>query len=164
MDKTTTFDDLCSILPVELYVYIMQCRNTPQSPHWHPEGPLEPTPHNVWIHTKIVYDRAREYGDVNLMMSAFFHDLGKVSTTKLNDKGNWSSHGHEYVSARLVERHHDWIESMGCSYAIVHGVVKEHMRIKRMDEMRPSKQEELRNDSYYSYVLKFTEFDDMKGM
>jgi len=154
--------ELCLIAPPILYKYIMACKDTPQSPKWHPEGPNEPTPHNVYFHTNIVYERARNYGDVNLMMAAFFHDLGKVDTTKLNDHGSWGSHGHEAVSARLVERYRDWIEEMDCDYDIVYNVVKEHMRIKKMDEMRPLKQRELLNNPYVGFIQKFTEFDNMQ--
>jgi len=164
MNKQMTLDELCLIAPKILYEYIMAARDVPQSPRWHPEGPNEPTPHNVYFHTQIVYDRAKQYGDPNLMMAAFFHDLGKVDTTELNDHGSWGSHGHEFVSAKLVERYKDWIEEMGCNFDLVYNVVKEHMRIKRMNEMRPSKQKELLDNLYYSYIEKFTTFDDMSTL
>jgi hypothetical protein len=164
MNTTITLDELALIMPPILYEYLMACRQTPQSPHWHPEGPNEEVPHNVYFHTNIVYERARKYGDSNLMMASFFHDLGKVDTTKPNDHGSWGSHGHEAVSARLVQRYKVWIEEMGCNYELVYNVVKEHMRIKKIDEMRISKQKELLDNPYIFFIKKFTEFDDMSTL
>ncbi|MGQ0732151.1 MAG: CCA tRNA nucleotidyltransferase [Acidobacteriota bacterium] len=66
----------------------------PQEPEWHPEG-------DVWIHTLMVIDRARELnGDLDrgrlaaLMLGAVCHDLGKPATTALID-GRIRSLGHE---------------------------------------------------------------------
>ena len=65
-----------------------------QEPEWHPEG-------DVWIHTLMVIDRARERnGDLDraplatVMLSAVCHDLGKPSTTAIID-GRIRSLGHE---------------------------------------------------------------------
>jgi hypothetical protein len=87
-----------------------------------------------------------------------------VSTTKRTESGSWSSHGHEAESTRLVERYRGWIEEMGCSYDVVHEVVKEHMRIKRMDEMRPAKKLELLASPHYDLIDKFSEFDNMQTL
>lgn len=164
LNKTTTLDELCLIAPAILYEYTLECKNTPQNPVWHPEGPNEPTPHNVFFHIGIVYERARRWGDTDLMMAAFFHDLGKAGTTVLNDKGNWSSPDHEELSTRLVRRYKLWIEEMGCDYQTVYEVVKNHMRVKRQDEMTAKKVNELRANPYYEKILKFSEFDDMSTL
>lgn len=163
-DTDTTLGELRLMAPQILYDYITECKKTPQSPLWHPEGPNEPVPHNVYFHTNIVYERARKFGSIDLMMAAFFHDLGKVDTTKLNEKGNWSAHGHEQISARLVSRYKDWIEEMGCNYDLVYNVVLNHMRIKNMDEMRQSKQQELKDNPYFKELQTFTKFDDMSTL
>jgi tRNA nucleotidyltransferase (CCA-adding enzyme) len=54
-----------------------------QEPEWHPEG-------DVWVHTLMVIDKARELnGDldrprrVTIMLGAICHDLGKPATTAL---------------------------------------------------------------------------------
>jgi tRNA nucleotidyltransferase (CCA-adding enzyme) len=66
----------------------------PQEPEWHPEG-------DVWIHTLMVIDEARQRnGDLDrarlaaVMLSAVCHDLGKPSTTAVID-GRIRSLGHE---------------------------------------------------------------------
>ncbi len=66
----------------------------PQDDEWHPEG-------DVFVHTKLVLDRARELIDdldharqVTVMLSALCHDFGKPSTTQFLE-GRWRSRGHE---------------------------------------------------------------------
>ncbi|HXG87730.1 MAG TPA: hypothetical protein VNJ02_05275 [Vicinamibacterales bacterium] len=66
----------------------------PQEPEWHPEG-------DVWIHTLMVIDQARQRnGDLDrarlaaVMLGAVCHDLGKPSTTAVAD-GRIRSLGHE---------------------------------------------------------------------
>ena len=66
----------------------------PQEPDWHPEG-------DVWIHTLMVIDEARERnGDLDrprlatVMLAAVCHDFGKPSTTAVID-GRIRSLGHE---------------------------------------------------------------------
>jgi tRNA nucleotidyltransferase (CCA-adding enzyme) len=66
----------------------------PQEPEWHPEG-------DVWIHTLMVIDQARQSnGDLDrprlasVMLGAVCHDLGKPATTATID-GRIRSLGHE---------------------------------------------------------------------
>ncbi len=70
----------------------------PQDPEWHPEG-------NVWIHTLMVIDKARELnGDLDrprlatIMLGAVCHDLGKPATTAVID-GRVRSPNHEAMGA-----------------------------------------------------------------
>jgi CRISPR/Cas system-associated endonuclease Cas3-HD len=98
------------------------------------------------------------------MLAALFHDLGKVDATRphRSQPGKWSAHGHEFSSARLVEKYRDWIESLGANFDIVYFIVKEHMRVKHIHEMRPSKQVTLRQHKYFDLVHQFSDFDDMQ--
>jgi tRNA nucleotidyltransferase (CCA-adding enzyme) len=84
-----TLDVTRKLLP-EMHALI----DCPQELEWHPEG-------DVWIHTLMVIDRARERnGDLDrarlaaVMLSAACHDLGKPSTTAVID-GRIRSLGHE---------------------------------------------------------------------
>jgi tRNA nucleotidyltransferase (CCA-adding enzyme) len=65
-----------------------------QEPDWHPEG-------DVWVHTLMVIDRARELNDdlsrprlITVMLGAVCHDLGKPATTAFID-GRIRSLDHE---------------------------------------------------------------------
>ncbi len=79
----------------------------PQEPEWHPEG-------DVWVHTLLVIDGAREDIDglsradqVTVMLGAMCHDLGKPPTTAVID-GRIRSLGHEEagvpIAAALLDR------------------------------------------------------------
>lgn len=157
MKNIPNFNQMYKMLPVEVQRLLDKCAHTPQSEKWHPEG-------DVLKHTKIVYERARKTGDINIALAAIFHDLGKVKTTKRNKSGNWAAHGHEFVSARLVEEHKKWIGSAGARFMKVKEIVKEHMRIKQIDKMRPHKQEALRNHRFFKEIKLFTECDNMKTL
>lgn len=78
----------------KLFPEIASLIDVPQDPVWHPEG-------DVFIHTQLVVDRARELIDdlpypkkVTVMLAALAHDFGKPATTKFLDD-HWRSRGHE---------------------------------------------------------------------
>jgi tRNA nucleotidyltransferase (CCA-adding enzyme) len=75
---------------------LVPLETTPQDPGWHPEG-------DVWVHTLQVLDAAAALvadlsGDrpraLAVMLAALCHDLGKPSTTAVED-GRIRSRGHE---------------------------------------------------------------------
>jgi tRNA nucleotidyltransferase (CCA-adding enzyme) len=79
----------------------------PQEQAWHPEG-------DVWVHTLMVIDQARERIDdltrpeqIAVMLGAVCHDLGKPSTTAVVD-GRIRSNDHEQAgvepAAALLDR------------------------------------------------------------
>ena len=155
--RIPTFEELYASAPHEIKEYVDKCNDTPQGTDWHPEG-------CVGIHIKLVYDRAKTSGDINLAMAAFFHDLGKVDTTAPNKKGGYSAYGHERISGKLVDKYSNWIENHGGNSIKVKEIVDNHMKIKYMDEMRPHKQEAMRNLKTYPELMKFSEFDDMQTL
>jgi tRNA nucleotidyltransferase (CCA-adding enzyme) len=74
-----------------------------QEPEWHPEG-------DVWTHTLMVIDKARELNTdlerpklVTLMLGAVCHDLGKPATTALID-GRIRSLDHEQAGVEPTIR------------------------------------------------------------
>ncbi len=78
----------------KLFPEIHSLIDVPQDPVWHPEG-------DVFVHTQLVIDRARELIDdlpyakrVTVMLAALAHDFGKPATTEFLD-GHWRSRGHE---------------------------------------------------------------------
>ena len=157
MTTILTFDKLLSCAPRELREWFDRCEKTPQSKTWHPEG-------NVLIHVKIVYNRARESGNLDYALAAFFHDLGKAETTRLNKRGTWGAYGHEYVSARLVIKFQDWISRQGGDVDKIHALVLGHMKIKLMHEMRPTKREEFMKNPYFDELNDFSKFDNMSTL
>jgi tRNA nucleotidyltransferase (CCA-adding enzyme) len=78
----------------QLFPEIKALIDVPQDPEWHPEG-------DVFVHTRLVVDRARELIDVlsyprqvTVMLAALAHDFGKPATTEIID-GRLRSRGHE---------------------------------------------------------------------
>jgi tRNA nucleotidyltransferase (CCA-adding enzyme) len=78
----------------QLFPEIKALIDVPQDPEWHPEG-------DVFVHTSLVIDRARELiadlphpKQVTVMLGALAHDFGKPPTTEFIE-GRWRSRGHE---------------------------------------------------------------------
>ena len=90
----------------------------PQSPKWHPEG-------DVWVHTMMCVDAMAalrsgdERLDLKLMFAILCHDLGKATTTTVDEDGGIRSIGHEYEGLAPTEslmyrltNEHDFICSL----------------------------------------------------
>src|SRR5436190_20954771 len=78
----------------QLFPELRSLIEVPQEPEWHPEG-------DVWIHTLLTADRARELIDdldypreVTVMLAAVCDDFGKRETTAFVD-GRIRSREHE---------------------------------------------------------------------
>jgi tRNA nucleotidyltransferase (CCA-adding enzyme) len=103
----------------------------PQDPEWHPEG-------NVWVHTLMVIDKARELnGDLDrprlatIMLGAVCHDLGKPATTATID-GRVRSPNHEAMGVEPATTILDRLKINTLDgfdvRAQVLGLVTEHLR------------------------------------
>ncbi len=86
----------------QLFPEIQSLIGVPQDAEWHPEG-------DVFVHTQLVVDRARELIDdlpyarqVTVMLAALAHDFGKPATTQFID-GRLRSRGHEEAGVGPTE-------------------------------------------------------------
>ena len=86
----------------KLFPEIQSLIGVPQDPEWHPEG-------DVFVHTQLVIDRARELiadlsysRQVTVMLAALAHDFGKPATTQFLE-GRWRSRGHEEAGVPPTE-------------------------------------------------------------
>ncbi|HEX5886213.1 MAG TPA: HD domain-containing protein [Pyrinomonadaceae bacterium] len=86
----------------KLFPEIQSLIGVPQDPEWHPEG-------DVFVHTQLALDRARELIDdlsyprqVTVMLATLAHDFGKPATTEMID-GRWRSRGHEEAGVPPTE-------------------------------------------------------------
>ena len=87
----------------QLFPELKMLIDVPQDPEWHPEG-------DVFVHTRLVIDRARELIDdliyakqVTVMLAALAHDFGKPATTEFID-GRLRSRGHEEAGVAPTEK------------------------------------------------------------
>ncbi len=83
----------------KVFPEIQSLIGVPQDPEWHPEG-------DVFIHTLLAVDRARELIDdlpyarqVTVMLATLAHDFGKPPTTQFLE-GRWRSRGHEEAGVK----------------------------------------------------------------
>lgn len=126
----------------QLFPEIHSLIGVPQDPEWHPEG-------DVFVHTKLVIDRARELihdlpyaRQVTVMLAALAHDLGKPATTEFID-GRLRSRGHEEAGVAPAEKFLDRLKIHTLDgydvRAQVIALVREHLKpgefYKKRDEV-----------------------------
>lgn len=126
----------------QLFPEIKALINVQQDPEWHPEG-------DVFVHTLLVMDRARELIDdlphakkVTVMLAALAHDFGKPATTEFVD-GRLRSRGHEEAGVAPAENfldkvniHHiDGYDVRGQVIALVRDHLKPGEFFKKRDEV-----------------------------
>ena len=115
----------------QLFPEIKSLVGVKQEPEWHPEG-------DVYVHTELTVDRAREQIDdlpyekkVAVMLGALCHDFGKPPTTEILD-GRWRSLGHEEAGIAPTESFLDRINIHTLDGFDVRGqvtaLVKDHLR------------------------------------
>jgi tRNA nucleotidyltransferase (CCA-adding enzyme) len=126
----------------KLFPEIQSLIGVPQDPEWHPEG-------DVFVHTQLAVDRARELIDdlpypqqVTVMLATLAHDFGKPSTTEFLE-GRWRSRGHEEAGAAPAESFLDrlnvyTIEGYNVRAQVI-ALVREHLKpgefYKKRDEV-----------------------------
>ena len=126
----------------KLFPEIQSLIGVPQDPEWHPEG-------DVFVHTQLAVDRARELIEdlpyprqVTVMLAALAHDFGKPPTT-LFLEGRWRSRGHEEAGVPPAESFLDRINVHTIDgynvRAQVIALVREHLKpgefYKKRDEI-----------------------------
>jgi hypothetical protein len=155
--KKISFKQLFDLVDEETQDAIKSLKSIPQSPKWHPEG-------DALTHLIIVFERSKKFNDVNLLLSAFFHDIGKLTTTFKNKKGHWAAHAHEKKSLKFIDLNKEIIEIFGADFKKVRDIVHHHMRIKQFDNMKSLKQERMRNFHCFNELVTFSEIDDMRNV
>lgn len=98
--------EILQIAPEELLGSLTgKMEDTPQNPRWHGEG-------SVLEHTKLVtkamtespaFVKADDQTRQILYLTAVFHDIGKIRTTRL-ENGQWVSPGHARVGAEMARQ------------------------------------------------------------
>lgn len=152
-----TLRELYNKTPLELKKILFNQWQAKQNPKWHPEG-------NTLKHIIVVTKRAIDKfpNDIDLILSAYFHDLGKMDTYEISPKsGQPTAYGHEKVSANLVDEFSSWIKSMGGNLDKIRYIVGNHMKIKSStwDTMKDSKKQVIMDSPYFSDLEKFGSID-----
>ena len=129
----------------QLFPEIKTLQEVPQDPEWHPEG-------DVYVHTLLAVDRARELIDdlpcakqVTVMLATLAHDFGKPPTTEFVE-GRWRSRGHDEAGIEATEKFLDrlnihTLEGYDVREQVL-ALVREHLKpgefYKKRDELSDS--------------------------
>jgi predicted kinase len=92
------FEFLINRLPIQV---VEGLKATPQNPVYHAEG-------NVYIHTNMVFNALQKYHNIDLSISAIFHDLGKIDTIRVYEKERGiciQTIGHENLAEVYIEKY-----------------------------------------------------------
>lgn len=123
------FDYIYSFAPVTIQKYMDTLKNIKQRPDYHPEG-------DAYIHTKVVVKRIANTKDINLILAAFLHDLGKDRTEKIENDIIMHPR-HELYSAEILNvgsPWREWVRKLGGDPYLVRDIIINHMKIKEMSK------------------------------
>jgi hypothetical protein len=155
-NKINNFEELLKVVPNDVFNELQRLKTYKDKTPYHPED-------NVYEHIKIVVERLIKTGDIDLILSGLFHDLGKLLAAEKNNEkiGKFRSFGHEYIGGKLVNIYGDFIISMGGNIGDIIEIVENHMRIKQINNMRPNKVKLMKQLNTWDKLQIFTRADDM---
>lgn len=131
-----------------------------ENPEYHPEE-------SAYEHIKIVTNRLEDTGDADLIMSGFLHDLYKLRCQVFNEKTGYpSSPEHDKRITQVIRydgEMQQFIMRNGASVDNVAFICDQHMRVKRLGEMRGSKRCALMEHHLFSKLCLFSLADKMQN-
>ncbi len=154
-----TFEELVELSPKIVQRKLEQLRFLRERADFHPEA-------STYEHIKIVTERLFKTGDKALILTGLLHDICKFDTVRLNPKnGHPTCPGHDQAAYDLIMDADNGVMKFILSFDVNPGKVanlcKEHMRVKQLPLMKPSKQEALKSSDLYPQLEVFTRADDM---
>ena len=128
-------------------------RGVAQPPEFHPEG-------DVFEHTMLMLEHLA-YPDPITAWSVLLHDVGKPGTFRVSgtEGGRIRFFGHEELGADLVAEIGDRLRFSAADRDAVAEVVRGHMRMAAVREMRPAKLRRLLGGTYFSSELELHRVD-----
>jgi len=124
-------------------------RGVEQPPEFHPEG-------DVWTHVQGLFEHLDAPGS-NLAWSALLHDIGKPPTFKVEDRIRFNSH--DVVGAKMAAEICSRMKMSNEASEWICNLVAQHMRIRHVREMRPSKLKRLLREPYFPELLELHRAD-----
>lgn len=129
----------------------------PQGPPYHMEG-------NVFEHTKLVADNLPKDASFELVMAAYLHDVGKVTTrqeTTTADGLKVSFHDHEHESVKMARQRLNALRFSNTSQAEILWLIESHMRAHSFFEMKESKARQLVLHQYGEELIALAVADEL---
>jgi poly(A) polymerase len=131
----------------------------PQNPEYHSEG-------DVFTHTLLALEHLPKNASNVLRFALLFHDVGKATTTKeieFQGKRKIVSYGHEVVGANMVPRIFgaNGLRFDKRSIAKIQWLVRNHMVMYQLPEMRSAKQMAYATHKWFPELLELDRADDL---
>lgn len=153
----------CGSVPWDVQKLLIYLKSVRERSDFHPEE-------SAYAHTEIVTDRLIQTGKPDLIVSGIFHDLFKAWGNINPKNGYHTSPDHDKLAANFIRaavKYNDYngvvafIEGMCANVERVAAICENHMKIKRIGEMRPFKQKKMRELDVYEDLLIFARADNM---
>ncbi len=103
-----------------------------QPPQFHPEG-------DVFQHTRIMLELLPADVSLPLVLSVLFHDIGKPSTSSVDEAGRIRFNGHDRVGAEMTEGLMQRLRFSRAEIDATVEMVRQHMVFKDVPNMRVAK-------------------------
>ena len=118
---------------------------------------------SVWAHTMLAYRHLPEDASLRLRLAVLLHDVGKPPTKAPHKSGRgYCYYSHDKVGAEMVP---SVLERLGVTDSRliddVAWLVRQHMRVRGVLEMRPSKREALYSHPLFEDLLVVLRCDDL---
>ena len=151
------FKELYNRFPQELRDKLANCE---QHPKYHPEG-------NVNVHIRLVFEYAEEHfsEDLEILLSALFHDLGKPETFServVNGERKISNYGHEFRAINFLDKYFHLFEDISTNKEKVKEICVNHMKAAQYIKgtlKKAHKRKAFEELKYFDAIMKFAECD-----
>ena len=100
-----------------------------QPPQFHPEG-------DVFKHTRIMLELLPEEASLPLVFSVLFHDIGKPTTSSVDESGRIRFNGHDRIGAEMTEAVMQRLRFSRAEIDATVEAVRQHMVFKDVPNMR----------------------------
>lgn len=134
---------------------------TPQPPEYHAEG-------DVATHTRLAIESCPAECDPDLLWVALLHDIGKPATTRQDEAGRITAHGHARLGAAMAD---DILERCGMpaarrariAWVIRHHIFHHSWQLHKAEDLS-KKQRDYLLDPNFPLLLEFLRIDSLASL
>lgn len=151
------FDEIVENLPEEIHKLLMDLKTLRERPDYHPEE-------SVYEHIKIVTERLLQTDDPDLVLTAIFHDIGKLVKNIGNGPSGWpTAPNHPKFAGDMVDKHRDWIWWFGANPDNVKWLCLNHMKFNEYSKMskKNTTRREIASSPLFNKLVLFNSADKM---
>lgn len=102
--------------------------------------------------------------DLNCLWGALLHDIGKPKCFSVDENGNEHHFGHDEEGVEIAEKILRRMKSSVSQIETVKSIVKEHMRIKKVGDMKKSKVLRLMAHPHFEQIKLVSECDSRSAI